>query len=83
MRYMITYQKNNGQVFFRTRKTLSSLSIGDITSMGWLILDIHEEYEGNWLHHEDIRRFARQKAYKKPLKKRIVRAIVQRLNKYA
>ena len=83
MKYMITYQKANGQVFFRTRKTLSSLSVGDITSMGWLILDIHEEYEGNWLHHEDIRRFTRQKAYKQPLKKRIIRAIVRRLNKYA
>lgn len=83
MEYIITYQKRNGEILLRPRKTLYDLSIGKETSMGWKVLDIHEEYEGNWLHHEDIRRFTRQKAYKQPLKKRILRAIVRKLNKYA
>jgi hypothetical protein len=83
MGYMITYQKSNGDIFYRTRKVIGSMQIGDETSMGWKVLDIHEKYNGNWLHHEDVRRFQRKKLYKTPLKKRMIRALVRKLNKLA
>lgn len=83
MNYMITYQKENGNIFFRLRKTPGELHIGDITSMGWKVLDIHQEYEGNYLHKEDIRRLINHKVYKTPMKKRIIRFIIRKLNKIA
>lgn len=82
MNFMITYQKTNGEVFYRKRKSLMGLRIGETTSMGWLVIDIHEEYEGNYLHHADVMRMIRhQNLYRKSLKKRIARYLISKLNK--
>ena len=83
MHYMITYQKNNGQMLYRIRKTLNGMSIGDETSMGWKIMDIHYEYNGNYLHQEDIRRYKRNRLDRTPMKKKIIRYLVRQLNKLA
>ena len=40
MNFMITYQKTNGEVFYRKRKSLMGLRIGETTSMGWLVVDV-------------------------------------------
>jgi len=81
--YIVTYQKRNGEIFLRKRKNVCDLQIGITTSMGWKVLDIHEEYEGNYLHREDIKRFIRKKKYKPSIKKQIIRYIVKKLNRYA
>ena len=36
----IIYKKSNGDIIERVRNTLPTHSIGEYTSMGWLILDI-------------------------------------------
>lgn len=38
--YQITYKKRNGEVFYRIRDSLPTQTIGEETSMGWIILDI-------------------------------------------
>lgn len=83
MYYLVTYQKNTGEVFYRARKSVETLKVGDSTSMGWTILDIHEEWNGNFVHPYEIRKFTRMKKYKRPLKKRIVNYLIRKLNKYA
>lgn len=83
MNYMITYQKTTGEIFYRTRKTLNGLHVGDETSMGWKVLDIHEEYNGNFIHPSEVRRYIRKKIYKEPLRKKIVNFIIRQLRKIA
>lgn len=83
MNYMITYQKASGEVFYRTKKVLSDLKIGDTTSMGWKVLDIHEKYNGNYIHPYEVRRYIRNKLYKEPIRKRLVKYVIKQLNKLA
>ena len=44
----ITYQKNDGSIFQRYRNTELPYKIGDITSMGWKVLNIEYEYKNNY-----------------------------------
>ena len=81
MDYMITYQKSNGDIFFRARKTLLGLSVGDETSMGWTVLNIHYLYEGNYYTYEDFKRIRRNKQLKEKKEKKIVKFLIRQLNK--
>lgn len=81
MLYMITYQKSNGDIFFRARKSTLGLKIGDETSMGWTVLDIHEYYDGNYYHEEDIRRMISRRMSRPKPRKRVLKFIVRQLNK--
>lgn len=81
MNYMITYQKRTGEVFYRIRTTLGGLQVGDETSMGWKVLDIHQEFNGNYIHPYEVRKYIRKKLYKEPLKRRIVKYLIHKLNK--
>ena len=44
----ITYQKRNGNILYRLRKTMLPYRIGDITSMGWKVLNIEYEYKNKY-----------------------------------
>lgn len=44
----ITYQKANGDIFDRVRNSYCSYKIGDITSMGWSVLDIQYKYKNKY-----------------------------------
>lgn len=44
----ITYQKGNGSIIHRYRNTLPPYKIGDITSMGWKLLNVEYEYENKY-----------------------------------
>lgn len=44
----ITYQKNNGCIIQRQRNTPLQYKIGDITSMGWKVLNIEYEYNNKF-----------------------------------
>lgn len=81
MDYMITYQKRNGDIFFRARKSLLGLSIGDETSMGWKVLDIHYFYEGNYYTLDDYRRIKNGKDIKPKKDKKVIKYIIRQLNK--
>lgn len=80
MEIIITYQKNNGEIFFRARTSLPENKIGEYTSMGWKILNIHYKYGNNYYVEEDYRRIKRKD--KESLKNRIIRRIIRRLNKF-
>lgn len=44
----ITYQKRDGTIIQKLRKTMPSYEIGEITSMGWKLLCIKYEYKGKF-----------------------------------
>ena len=46
--YQVTYQKRNGEIFNRIRNTLPNETIGEHTSMGWLILDIKHKHKDKY-----------------------------------
>ena len=81
MNYMITYQKGNGDIFFRGRKTLYGMRVGDETSMGWKVLNIHYKYEGNYYTIEDLRRIINGKSLKRKKEKKFLKYIIRQLNK--
>ena len=69
---VITFQKNNGDIIMRPRFGTYGLNIGDETSMGWKVLDIHYQfYDGNYYHRDDYERKIRDYNRKKePIKRR-------------
>lgn len=44
----ITYQKNDGSIIYRLRKTMLPYNIGDTTSMGWKVLNIEYKYKDKY-----------------------------------
>ncbi|MBO7614771.1 MAG: hypothetical protein J6T15_03650 [Bacilli bacterium] len=81
MEIIVTYQKNNGDILLRPRKTIYDLQIGETTSMGWKVLDIHYLYNGNYYHYADWCRVRRQD--KVPMRKKVALSLARRLNKLA
>ena len=79
---IITYQKSNGEVFIRQCKHDYFKKIGDETSMGWKILNIHYEHDGNYYTLESLHKVLRYKK-KKHYKERIARFLIKKLRKYA
>lgn len=55
MRYMIIYQKHNGELLYRFNKNKPYYKKGDTTSMGWKVVDIRRMYKGNLLTLSDYR----------------------------
>lgn len=55
MRYMIIYQKNNGDMLYRYNKNKPIYKKGDTTSMGWKVIDIKRMDNGNILSLSDYR----------------------------
>ena len=51
--YKIIYKKQNGKIIERVRNTLPIYGIGQETSMGWIIIDILFEYDGDYYTHSD------------------------------
>lgn len=68
----ITYQKRDGCIFQRFRNTMLPYKIGDITSMGWKVLNIEYEYKNNYysqyeynmLIHKNKQRYVRKQQIK-------------------
>lgn len=52
----ITYQKRNGSIIQRLRKTAPPYKIGDTTSMGWNVLNIEYEYKKNYYTYFEYNR---------------------------
>ena len=77
---MITYQKQNGDIIFRPRKSPYDRYVGQETSMGWKVIDIHYRYENNYYTYEDFMRLIRKK---ESLKKRCLRKLACKINKLA
>lgn len=45
---LVTYQKENGCIIQRQRKTMLPYKIGERTSMGWIVLNIEYHYKDKY-----------------------------------
>lgn len=79
MECLITYQKSNGDIFFRPRVSSGDLYVGKETSMGWKVLAIHYKYGDNYYVEHDYRKLRRKD--KEPLKSQVARYMIKKLNK--
>lgn len=85
MECIITYQKSNGDIFIRPYEYSCfnyKKRIGDETSMGWKILDIHYKYNGNFYCYQDYMRII-EKEIKEKHNKKMIRFLIKKLSKYA
>ncbi len=79
---IITYQKSNGEIFIRPYSTSIGKEIGNETSMGWTILDIHYKYKNNYYCYNDFKRIFNKEVQEKKNKK-FIKLIIKILIKYA
>lgn len=49
----ITYQKRNGDLINRIRKTYPSFRVGDTTSMGWKVIEILYRFNGKYYSYSE------------------------------
>lgn len=49
MRYLVLYERTNGELLYRLRNSIPQYEIGSYTSMGWKVLDIRHLYKGKCL----------------------------------
>lgn len=80
---IITYQKANGEIFIRPSKYDYGRRVGDETSMGWKILDIHYKSGNNYYCYEDFMRIFRnefERELKENKKKKLIKFAIKKLN---
>lgn len=85
MNCIITYQKSNGDVFIRPYDYSAFATfkkVGDETSMGWKILDIHYKYKDNYVCYEDYLKIF-DKEIKEKKNKKLIKFLIKKLSKYA
>ena len=80
MSCIITYQKQNGDIFFRPYKSDYGKKVGDETSMGWKIMEIHYKYGDNYYCYNDFIRMIRKN--KQTIKQKMANYICKKLYKY-
>ena len=80
---IIIYQKEDGTKFIRAYKYDYGRKIGDETAMGWKVLNVVYEYEGNYYQHNKYIRIIRENVEKKRnkgvVKKEIKKIIIKKL----
>lgn len=75
MNCLIIYQKTDGTKFIRAYNYDYGRKIGDETSMGWKVLNVLYEYEGNYYQYDKYMGIIREKMEKQRNKKIIRKAI--------
>lgn len=83
MNCIITYQKSDGEIFIRPYDHSCfaiTKKVGDITSMGWTILDIHYKHNNNYYCYNDFIRLF-EKEVKEKQNKKMIRFLIRKLNK--
>lgn len=83
MNCIITYQKENGDILIRPCSSTYGKRVGDETSMGWKILDIHYKHGDNYYCYEDFMRIFRnefEKELKERKKKKLIKFAIKKLN---
>ena len=80
--YLITYKKRNGKIFFKNNDSMPILKIGQTNGYGWEVIDIHQYYDGNFLHDMEILKILDYKKRKRnSLKNRLLNKIIKILQK--
>ena len=77
MECIITYQKSDGTIFIRGSKHDYGKKVGDETSMGWKVLQIHYEFRGNYYNLYDYHKVLKQRQ-KETIKKRIIDFLIKK-----
>lgn len=49
MKYLVLYERTNGELIYRYRKSLPQYEVGSHTSMGWKLVDIKQLDKGKCL----------------------------------
>lgn len=49
MKYLVLYERTNGELLYRYRKSLPQYEVGSYTSMGWKLVDIKQLDKGKCL----------------------------------
>ena len=85
--FLVTYKKSNGDIFCRLNTSYPTKRIGGTTSMGWTVVDIHEEYNGNYYHEEVLHKIIHEKVTKntydyKMIKTAFIKLIIKKLEKH-
>lgn len=80
MSCIITYQKSNGDIFYRPSKSIYGKRVGDETSMGWKVLDINYNYGDNYYCYNDYCKIIQTN--KKSIKQKFANYICKKLYKY-
>ena len=75
MHCIIIYQKDDGTKFIRAYNYDYGRKIGDKTAMGWKILNVLYEHEGNYYQNNKYMRIVRKNIEKQYNKSRIKKAI--------
>ena len=86
MECIITYQKENGDIIIRPCISTYGRRVGDNTSMGWKVLDIHYKHKDNYYCYDDFMRIFRhgfEKELKESKKKKLIKYVIKKLNKLA
>ena len=73
--YKVIYQKENGNVIERIRNTYPNYSIGETTSMGWVVLDILHNYKGEYYSSSDYYQLISKNKNKRRMKKQLIEGI--------
>lgn len=53
MKYLVLYERTNGELLYRYRKSLPQYEVGSYTSMGWKLVDIKQLDKGKCLSQYD------------------------------
>ena len=83
---IITYQKENGDILIRPCMSTYGRKVGDTTSMGWKVIDIHYKHNDNYYCYEDFMRIFRygiEKEIKEKRSKKLIKYAIKQLNKLA
>lgn len=81
MKCIITYEKENGDILIRPAVCTYGRKVGDTTSMGWKVLDIHYEHNGNYYCYYDFMKMF-DKQIREKRDKKLLKYIIRKLNKY-
>lgn len=80
--FKITYQKANGEIFDRIRDTLPNYSIGEMTSMGWKLLNIQWRYKDKYYSYADYSYLVRKRIERHHIFLKIKKGIRQLVKQY-
>ena len=68
----VTYQKNDGCIIQRERTTMLPYQLGDITSMGWKVLNIERKYKDAYYSLHEYNTLLEKNKQKLQRKKKMV-----------
>ena len=73
--YKVFYQRQNGEIIERIRNTLPHYKLGEITSMGWIIVDIHYLLNNKYYPFREYRTKLDKQIKRNHIKRKIIKYI--------